>query len=353
MGIRKNIRRLLCLGRREPDVEQSPRPLQHWEIRNNIISIITGHLDQTPLVCFASVCPDFYNGYFHPSIAEQQRIQVGLGRVPVRAYRCYDCDAYHPLRQEYWFNAQFFTCNDFNGGHLSPQHLPMRGFDYSLSVPFELARKIMNAPLDQSSHDCPVEQLVPRYPLQTYQENVAYTRSWQARIIDDQLVLHSYTALTLTIDRRLPGQSVNMGIISICRHVNTGRLLLVHREPPQENYFSRRHGSILSCPVCDTDYSIDIIWEGGHWVVGISTYHVLETAKTKSNWTWNVMSYCPEEARKSPRVRKMMGTPPGIAMHKWYTQSIMTLDRRPEGDWAPQPALQSDPHYLSRPVYLQ
>ncbi|KAL6786270.1 hypothetical protein J3E68DRAFT_447367 [Trichoderma sp. SZMC 28012] len=352
MGIYKIICRLFCLGPREPEAEQSPRPPQEGEIHNGIIGMITEHLGQTPLVCFATVCPDFHDAYFPLSIAKQKRIQVELGRVPVRDYCCFSCDAYHPLRQEYWFNAQFFTCNDFYGRHLSPQSLPMRAFDYSLSVPFELAREIMNSHLDQSGDDYPVEQLVPRHPLTTCQENVAYSRSWHARIVDDQLVLHSYTALTLTTDRGLSENSIDMGIISICRHVNTGRLWLVHRSPPQENDFSRRHGSVLSCPVCDTDYSIDIIWEGGHWVVGISTYHVLETTKAKTDWTWDVMSYCPEEARKSPRFRKMMGTPPGIAMHKWRVGNAMALDWTPEGDWAPQPAFHSDPNYLDRPVYV-
>ncbi|KAL7904390.1 hypothetical protein GGI35DRAFT_489857 [Trichoderma velutinum] len=352
MGICKKIRRFLRLGRREPEVEQPPRPLEHWEVRNDIIRMITGHLDQTPLICFAMVCPNFHDLYFPHSIAGQNRIQVQLGRAPFRDYLCHGCNIYHPLRQ-YWFNAQFFTCNDFHGRHLGPEHLQLSRFDFSLSVPFNLAQKIMNTHLERSGHNYPVEQLVPRHPLRTSHGNVTYTRSWHTRIVDDQLVLHSYTALTLDVDPTVPGQCVDMGTISICRHVNTGRLLLVHQGLPQENYFSRRYDSVRSCPVCDTDYSINIIWEGEHWVLGISTYHLLETAKAKTSWTWDVMSYCPEEACKSPRFRKMMGTPPGIAMHKWHRQNVMALDWRPEGKWASQPALHSDPHYLNRPIYVK
>ncbi|KAL7929062.1 hypothetical protein V8C35DRAFT_284695 [Trichoderma chlorosporum] len=321
------------------------------EPRRTITRLIKNHIKKTSLVCLALTCPVFRNEYFAACISRNRPLQVRSYDSPYDGHHCYGCKTTHPPISD-WFGAQFFTCNDFYGNHLSFWTMPNRSFDFSLSVPRELVCRILHSHTTAFAHDFPVEQLLPRVKLTSQWNNIQAIKRWNARIVMNQLVLYSHTTLNYQGDPRRAGQYIDMGLVSICRHVNTGRLMFANHAPPQEHYFSRRHGSITSCPICSSDYTVDIVWNQGHLSLEISSYHIIDTAQPPKEWTWDVMSYCPEEACKSPRFRNLLRIPQGLAVHMWYKQHLEDLDRRPEGEWAVQPAHHRDRHYVNRPVQI-
>ncbi|UKZ79254.1 hypothetical protein TrVFT333_007004 [Trichoderma virens FT-333] len=352
MGSGKEACRILCWTLfRQRDAKIHPPQSESTKRCIEIVSLIKSHLEENPRVCLFMAHQGFYAQYFPYSLSRQWRVNTLLGTGQTEYY-CNDCSNGHSISdQDYWFLAHFLTCNDFYGAYLSPQHLRTLYFDYCLSVPFQLARKVMDAHRSGSPHDYPAELLVPRWPLKSSCRNVNYVKSWNARIVDDQLALYSQTILTLDGTRK-PAEYVDMGLLSICRHVNTGRLMLSNQDSPSEDAFSRLHGTILSCPICLTDYYINILWQRGKWKLGVYAYHILNTSRLPADWSWDTMAYCPEEARASPRIRKMSNIPPGRAVRLWDTAQGMAPDMRPDGEWAPQPESHKDTRYMNRLVYL-
>lgn len=211
---------------------------------------------------------------------------------------------------------------------------------FSLSLPYPLARVVMNRHFFGVAHGVYVDKLAARGEFTHPRDDLTSYREWEARIIDDQLMLSSIIRLGPLRDFEGLRTAINAGLLSLCHHL-TAEVLFPHHQIPmqiilgsQPDYFAQRLQSVNSCPICMSDYCIDIHWKGNGWIIDIITYHMLGGIRSPWDWTWLAMAYFPDKAVEIPRHKQPSGNQPGIVRHMWskYDDHIF----HPEGEWVAQ-----------------
>lgn len=317
-----------------------------------LILMITQHLGKPSLLCFALTCRTINRNCFPKhldlSSSDKEQFLLLLEKDTPKHYFCHFCVKLHPWR-DCWFQSDRdrYICRDFYAR--DADHCKMKNwiFDFSLTLPYPLARVVMNRHLYGEAHGVPVEKLTTRGEVESLCYNLRYSRAWDARIIDDQLMLSSVITLTPLRDTKGLRESIDTGLASLCRHLTTGRVSrrttgrvsYRHQIPElaisRPEYFIPCHQSIKSCPICMTDYCIDITWQGKGWDIKIITYHLLGDARSPRDWTWVAMVRFPDEAINAPRIKQSSGNQPGIVRHMWSKADELVLE--PKGDWAESP----------------
>lgn len=360
MGVWKQIARYFHLGRsssRRPDLlEQLPSPqtdhpnqptspplLGRLTIPTEIILMVTKNLDKPSLLCFALTCQTLKCYCFPKSLnlssSEQTEFLLLLEKDAAEYYFCHFCVKLHPW-YACWFDHPQNLSRDFYtkfGDHCRM----MNWFHhFSLSLPYPLARVVMNRHFYGASHGVCVDKLAHRDQLTHSRCCWTSSRDWEARIIDDQLMLSSTISLGPLRDSEGLRTVIKTGLLSLCRHLTAEVLFPRHQISTQvilgsqPDHFAQRLQSVNSCPICMTDYCIDINWKGNGWTIEIITYHMLGGIRSPWDWTWLAMAYFPDKAVQIPRHKQPSGHQPGIVRHIWSKLDDHIF--HPKGEWVAQ-----------------
>jgi hypothetical protein len=101
--------------------------------------------------------------------------------------------------------------------------------------------------------------------------------------------------------------------------------------PPE--YFMAFRGTVKSCPVCVTDYQINVCWcDHKGWVVKMKTWQVLGSARSEVDWLWITMIDEYQNSNSTAKRFQDSRYPPGIARHAWSKGDKVIV--KPEGTWA-------------------
>ncbi|EHK48520.1 hypothetical protein TRIATDRAFT_53926 [Trichoderma atroviride IMI 206040] len=344
MGIWKQIFRFL-----RPIQSSSPQPdppdqptsphLGRLEIPTEIILMIAKHLDKPSLICFALSCQTLKRYCFPKSLdlsfSEKSEFLLLLEKDAAKYYFCHLCAKLHPWHA-CWFehshlSMEFYTkdihhCRMINWFNL-----------FSLSIPYPLARVVMNRHFYGAAHGVHVDKLAYRGKLTDPSCGWTSSREWGARIIDDQLMLSSIMSLGPLRDSEGLRAVIDTGLASLCQHITAKVLFPLHQIPTQvllgsqPDHVAQRLQSVNSCPICMTDYCIDVNWQETGWTIEIITYHMLGDIRSPWDWTWVAMAYLPYKALKVPRFKQPSGNQPGIVKHMWSKSDDDIF--QPTGEW--------------------
>jgi len=321
--------------------------LGHLTLPPEIVLMIAEHLNKTSLMCLALTCRTFFHLCFprSPELTppEKEEFLLLLEKDAPHLYFCHYCVELHRWRK-WWFRSfNNFPEPDLHLGTFCKQRQTPWFRESQYSLPYHLARVVMNRHFYGAAHGVPVRKLEMRTVdyYSTSEERLQDT--WHARIINDQLMLSSvYTIFNRQGDAKALREFIDSSGPGLCRHLCTKSWagydvrripeLTMGSSPP--DYFASCTGSIKSCTVCMTDYCIDIDWHGRAkgWIIKIVTYRQLGTVRSPFDWNWYVMvEFGPLDVLRSSRYR------PGIVRHIWSTADEVVLE--PEGEWVGEPQL--------------
>lgn len=207
---------------------------------------------------------------------------------------------------------------------------------YSLSLPYSLARVVMNRHFYGAAHGACVDELARREVMYS-RSGLTFSRDWTARISDDQLMLSSIMTLGPFRGSGELKAAIDSDLASVCQHITTDVLFPLHQIPSQvllgsrPDHVAQRLQSVNSCPICMTDYCIGIHWQEKGWTLGITTYHMLGAIRSPWDWTWIAIVHLPDKAAKIPRSEQPSGNQPGIVKHMWSKLDDDIF--HPRGEW--------------------
>jgi hypothetical protein len=163
-----------------------------------------------------------------------------------------------------------------------------------------------------------------------FMDKVVFKQTWESRIIDDELYLHTNITIYHTKDDTwaLRRSLLSDHTMLVCLHLEPKELSSkwsylyaipeLYRTPHSGGHFTAVSGDVRSCPQCFTDYQMRIQKEGigryrrKRWVIRIERWHLLGSCRSPSDNKWN--TFVTRGASPQARFRHFG---PGTVRHAW------------------------------------
>ncbi|KAL7784669.1 hypothetical protein V8C37DRAFT_413269 [Trichoderma ceciliae] len=297
-----------------PNQPTSPH-LGRLEIPTEIILMITKDLDKPSFLCFALTCQTLKCYCFPKSLnlssSEQSEFLLLLEKDAAKYYFCHFCVKLHPWHA-CWFDDFHHLSIDFYAK--DENHCKMMNWfsHFPLSLPYPLARVVINRHLYGAAHGVCVDKLADRGEFTSPRCGLTSYREWGARIIDDQLMLSSIISLGPLRDSEGLRATIDAGLASLCHHL-TAEVLFPHHQIPTQVILGSQPDHFAQ------HYCIDINWQGNGGI------------RSPWDWTWIAMAFFPDKDVKTPRFKQPSGNQPGIVRHMWSKSDDHLF--HPNGEW--------------------
>jgi hypothetical protein len=327
---------------------------QDWSMDE--ITMLLDYLDDATKVAFAFTCRPLFNILIKrfprllplASSAQQALIPL-LEKDAPNLYCCGSgCVQLHYWGYEGWLRGQdgWFTVE----GRCPLSLQSIFFFPNAIRLPYSLAHVIMNGHAYGPSHGPSPEVLNFTYKLKDEFGNI-WPRKWEAKVIDNELVLASFVRVSQRTDDRM-FTFIKSNIHNLCKHLKTERQLIVHRErwvgdknsdhqecwevDPRKGYRTTRFRkaaktalerdvAVKACQVCMTDAYIKVLPRTGAYrrkqcKLEIATYHNLGSLTSPHEWKWHQAgdSRRMEDHRKAGDAGDASLCRPGIIREKWH-----------------------------------
>lgn len=294
------VRRLFrLLAWRSPSPPQSPS-LGAFALPPELIYMISAHLDDLSAVSLALTCRTLcvlcFPKDLHLHNKEKAELLLWLERKVANVYFCEHCTKLHCWNKrwakpfEQWWGTSL-PCEQRSDHRL----LNVSGVCW---ISYHYARLVMNRHFYGLDHGLPLHKIESscRDGFREYKNSGR--ESLKARIIDDRLLLLTTWTMTGRDARLLRAYIDSLGI-RLCRHMAIHANNHIPKQLPEldiqraiPGYFAPCSASLGSCPVCLTDYDIDIHWNQKKKRFFILTYcyRDLGQCRSPSDWSWRSMT---------------------------------------------------------------
>lgn len=324
---------------------------QDWSMHE--ITMLLDYFDDATKVAFAFTCRPLFNILMKTfprllplAYSARQALIPLLEKDAPNLYCCGSgCMQLHRWGYEGWLRGQdgWFTVQ----GRCPLSLQSTFFFPKAIHLPYPLARVIMNGHFHGPSHGLSPEVLSFNYELEDEFGNT-WPRKWEAKVIDNELVLASFVRVSQRTDDRMFAFIKN-NIPNLCKHFKTERQLIVH----PERWVGHKHSvrrecweadlgkryrttksqkavktalardvAVKACQVCMTDAYIKVLPRTGAYrrkqcKLEITTYHNLGSLTSPREWKWHQAgeSRRMEDHRKAGEVSLCR---PGIIREKWH-----------------------------------
>jgi hypothetical protein len=302
-----------------------PSDLGRFALPAEIISMITSHLDGLSTTFLAFTCRDLYSlctpGQLVLTAAERTQLLQYLEDNIADAYFCRYCGTLHRWHG-YWSHSILRWISE----HTPRQHgRDDIYFSPFIQIPFSHAHLVMKRHFRGCEHG-PLPNFLDKQTHTEYHRNgVKQSSARHARIVYDQLLVKTKIIIS---QRERDSKSLRENIKHTCRpicwHLYASRDPLLTQSPklaiqadtPEASPLS--DDSTRSCPICHTDYSINVSWQGQSegYVVEICIYSQLGSCRSPLDWSWLTMA-CPRtDERFRVELDERFG--PGSVRRLWH-----------------------------------
>lgn len=293
-----------------------------------IILLVTSYLNNASVASLALTCRTLYH-IFSPKLplldlAEKEELLLLLEKDVAVFYFCHYCTKLHRWHKRWskslspWY-AGTMPCKRKLDNHL--YHGPI------CHIPYYYARLVMNRHFYGSTHGPSPHQLRKQIHSYRNSDGIVMSGSQHARIVDDQLLVSSMRSTS-----HLKGDSVRLRSYidslgyKVCRHLSLSKgfpgfyplqLSELYRDGNTSRSFLPCDQSFGSCPLCLTDYSINISWEGKKkgYVIKVLIYRQLGDCRSPFNWSWTTISGL--KTKEQPRAMHSLQYSPGYVRNQW------------------------------------
>jgi hypothetical protein len=318
-----------------------------FALPTEIILMITSHLNKPSTISLSLTCRALHSICFpaDPILerTEEEELFLLLEKDIPTLYFCHYCTKLHHWHKRWnrslaWFE-ETMPCKK------RPQDifqiLSIR------CIPFWHARLVMNRHLYGPTHGPPLSKLGKRTNNIYRAGGVMKSVSQQASIVDDKLLLMSILSFTSSRDHSVVlRHHIDSYGPMVCMHLAmakqpTGflpvRLPELSMDGNRSGFFVPCDQAVGSCPVCLTDYSIGISWQGGKkgHALKVLVYQQLGDCRSPFDPNWRAMlTYWITEV---PRAVLPSGHGPGCVRDLWNKgEGIVS---RGKSEWVPVPSL--------------
>ncbi len=167
-----------------------------------------------------------------------------------------------------------------------------------------------------------------------------YRRAWEARVVDDQLMLSFVATLSHHCgDVQALRDFMDNYPLRVCRHVvskppffpDSSCDYIPELADGRPDRFVSCNQAVGSATVCLTDYSISICWQGAEkgWFIELVVYYQLGDCRSPHDWIWCVMGG--DTCDKRPRASQPKEHPPGMIEHDGASQMAWCWSRKASG----------------------
>lgn len=266
-----------------------------------IILMIASHLDKISTISFALTCRRLRSLCFPPApslnLAEKEKVLILIEQDEPTVNFCLRCAKLHKWHTRWsrsipsWDIEIRLPCKPylFDTFYLPPLDL----------IPYYHARLVMNRHLYGSTHGPPISIFNLRTgSLQDYTYGVMTTITRNARIVEDRLLV------LLDITMSHPRAEIASLQCSIDEHYRSLVCPHIGMRPPAQlprpsaqlpelaasptSQFRLCEEAFGSCPLCLTDYRIDISWQGAKkgYIIKLFVYRELGDCRSPFEWSW-------------------------------------------------------------------
>lgn len=304
--------------------------------------MIQQHMSVAAILSLALTCRTLHQLMFRSvaaiSVADKEEFLQVLEKDNPDSYFCHHCVKLHKW-QPCWFR--------FYKGHSEKSVIfGRRCFrsnwylaELRYALPYAVARVVMNRHLYGAKHGMPSSKIEMREYRTQRHDGVQMRDSWQARIVDDQLLLCS----DLTISHVRGDEIILRDFIThsgphICAHCyHVSELVGSCTSRPPEDSLAHCDQVVRSCPFCMTDFCVDVGWHGISlgWTIRIVAYRNLGAVRSPLDPYWVLMTDNEDDSFALAMPRAMNPTPsrppPGIVRHLWSKGDKSSLEV--VGEW--------------------
>lgn len=302
---------------------RSPVTTNPAHLPPEIVYLILSSLDDLSKTAFALTSRAAFNRYPSPpltSLEEHLKVLSMLEKDNPSLYICFECYKLHT-----W---QLGDGHEKIGRWVSHVRRPSScmtippRLGQGATFPFALGRVIMNRHFLGAAHGLAPEILRHQQDV-VHESGAAWCRRWDAKIIDDALVLASQTTFWHQDgDAKALRDFIEANWDRVCctfmaearwsksssskiRRWYKGRwfksrapqshssqshwmeMRALRRGPGPLDHFRACRDVLASCPKCMTDSSITISKrENGNWEISLATYHDLGSFRSAEDWKW-------------------------------------------------------------------
>lgn len=309
--------------------------LGHLDIPGEIIIMITRHLDSVSRLSLDLTCQNFYYlaQAVELSISEKRELLLLIEEDAAHLYFCHFCVKLHRWHAA-WYSDSYYRRRDFSRqAQDCCRMMQMLKTLRSFELPYPLARVVMNRHFYGVAHGVPPQTIAVNYGWR--KDDTKFHKKWDARVIDDQLILSSVLTITANGDGMMLRRHVDSCRSQLCPHIDIGDNERKPRPPELVkngclHYFTPCHQSIKSCILCFTDCCIDITAHKNKWIITLTTYHLLGSVRSPFDCKWSsaMTRYANETG---PKVVFPEEHRPGSVRHMWSKADDKVLE--PEGEW--------------------
>jgi hypothetical protein len=310
-----------------------------------LILMIVECLDTSSAVAVSLTCRSLYTLCFPHELrlrtAEKEELLLLLERDAAPLYYCHYCIKLHRWSPS-WGTSRTSSVRD----PVPCKRLLERSFVANPStcfIHYHHARRMMNRNRYGPAHGLPLRKFESSVQYRSGLYGVMRQEAMHLRIVDDRLlVLVKRTFFHPDDDSRSLREYVDDSGRWICKHLTISRGSPSNRHAPLQlpelnvgentsSHFVPCHTSFGSCPICLTDYDIEIHSDGkkGGLVVEVSAYCELGKCKSPFDWSWRVMADWKTEGM--PRIARSQEHRLGIVRKRW--NAAEGIDCQTHGKW--------------------
>ncbi|KAH7371569.1 hypothetical protein BKA66DRAFT_444026 [Pyrenochaeta sp. MPI-SDFR-AT-0127] len=329
-----------------------PRPgLGAFALPPEITLMIATHLSNPSVISLALTCRHLHSLCFprppRLNTPEKEALLLLLEKDLATLYYCHYCVRLHRWYSRWGNYIHPFVYEDLpckQQLHLSVVSLPLICY-----IPYHHARLAMNRHFYGANHGPSVQYFAERASMHnslfSLSGTISDSRSLRARIIEDQLLFLSVTTMCHSRgDSRTLRNYVDSKGHLVCRHLTQSnrysdclpmQLPELAKDKITPEHFAACHQSLRSCPICLTDYCIDISWRGRRkgYVIKVSIYRLLGDCRSPFSWSWSNMATW--QGVDEPRIKFPIQYRPGIVRDTWTKAD--GLDEGAQCDWVEIP----------------
>ncbi|KAF2117057.1 hypothetical protein BDV96DRAFT_571475 [Lophiotrema nucula] len=325
-----------------------PRPdLGAFALPPEIILMVAKYLTNASTISLALTCRTLHNLCFphhtHLNTAEKEELLLLLESDLATHHFCHYCTKLHlwHLPWDYFLDPWpevHLPCDP----HLSRNWLRV---GFACYLPYHQARLVMNRHLYGTKHGLPLRVLEKRISFKCPSRRVTYSESLHARLVDNELLVLSVRTISHSRgDAKELRDYVESWGHPGCKHLTLekGVLNYVPVQLPELVKGKTTHGhfapcdqSFGSCPLCLTDYCIDISWRGerkGH-SIKVSVYRQLGDCRSPFGWSWRSMTSL--QTLEEPRTANPLEYRPGCVRDRW--NKAEGIESRTQSEWVELP----------------